>query len=307
MIERHNHLFRQGRYSYSLAINQFADQTNEEFIATNTGILPVVDNSTTTTTTQKPASHEHHENHHRHKRAAATWSVPSTFKPGNLDLRKAGIPVRNQGKCGSCWAHSAIGLLEYYYLTKKNWTYNLSEQQFVDCVVGCSGCGGGIPAYALNYALTAGTDFESVYPYKAYTQGCLYKPTSVATNGVSAANTPKWYTFPVSEIALAYAAFSYGWVSVCINANVLQFYSSGIIKLNQCQTGINHAVIVVGYGTDASAYAAFNYGWISVCINANVLQFYSSGIIRLNQCQIGINHAVIVVGYGTDASGSYPY
>ncbi|KAG5668668.1 hypothetical protein PVAND_016600 [Polypedilum vanderplanki] len=93
MIERHNHLFRQGRYSYSLAINQFADQTNEEFIATNTGILPVVDNSTTTTTTQKPASHEHHENHHRHKRAAATWSVPSTFKPGNLDLRKAGIPV----------------------------------------------------------------------------------------------------------------------------------------------------------------------------------------------------------------------
>jgi C1A family cysteine protease len=55
--------------------------------------------------------------------------------------------VKDQGQCGSCWAFSSTGALESAYHIKMNKgsapVITFSEQQLVDCVNSCFGCGGG--------------------------------------------------------------------------------------------------------------------------------------------------------------------
>jgi hypothetical protein len=55
--------------------------------------------------------------------------------PKIIDWRKKGVvtPIKNQMKCGSCWAFSAISTVESAIAIKTGKLYNLSEQQLVSC------------------------------------------------------------------------------------------------------------------------------------------------------------------------------
>ena len=61
--------------------------------------------------------------------------------------------VKDQGKCGSCWAHAIIGMLESAYSIALNskGLPNLSEQFLVSCDPLNKGCDGGNTMYALWY------------------------------------------------------------------------------------------------------------------------------------------------------------
>lgn len=61
-------------------------------------------------------------------------------------------PVKNQGSCASCWAFSAVALLESHALSSHQ-ALIFSEQQLVDCSedYGNSGCYGGFNFNALHY------------------------------------------------------------------------------------------------------------------------------------------------------------
>lgn len=87
-------------------------------------------------------------------------------------------PVKNQGRCGSCWAFAATAAHETYQIQFKNQPKDivLSEQQLVDCSFaqpyGNEGCNGGYGVRALEYIKDFGQTTESSYPYKAATETC---------------------------------------------------------------------------------------------------------------------------------------
>lgn len=92
--------------------------------------------------------------------------------PTEWDWRTFGVvsPVKNQGKCGSCWTFSTVGCVESHYLLKYGSFRNLSEQQLVDCAGDYDnhGCSGGLPSHAFEYIKdNGGLALETTYPYKA--------------------------------------------------------------------------------------------------------------------------------------------
>lgn len=61
--------------------------------------------------------------------------------------------IKNQGKCGSCWAFAATAAHESFQVQTHNQdlSINLSEQQLVDCSSDYdnNGCNGGLASKAL--------------------------------------------------------------------------------------------------------------------------------------------------------------
>ena len=64
----------------------------------------------------------------------ARQSLPSSIDWRNISGKSYVSPIRNQGKCGSCWAYTAVSDLESYYFKANGALLSLSEQQLVDCV-----------------------------------------------------------------------------------------------------------------------------------------------------------------------------
>lgn len=95
------------------------------------------------------------------------------FAPTNADginwvEQGAVTPVKDQGRCGSCWAFSSTGSLEGAHFVAANELLSFSEQQLVDCAFlayGNLGCNGGLQSNAYNYYETHNAILESDYPY----------------------------------------------------------------------------------------------------------------------------------------------
>ena len=65
--------------------------------------------------------------------------------------------IKDQGKCGSCWAFVTVSAIESYAaLANGGRLPNLSEQNLVDCVYRRDGCQGGLDPDAWNYVKSKG-------------------------------------------------------------------------------------------------------------------------------------------------------
>ena len=144
-------------------------------------------------------------------------------------------PVKDQGRCGSCWAFSAVGTLESFSLMNGK-SVNLAEQQLVDCSkkYGNAGCNGGFNYQGLNYVKDKGIASTSSYPYTAKTQTCKMDGGDFKIKSVQSAKG-------CSGIQTAIQSRPIG---VSVDANKWNKYKSGIF--NDCNHSLDHDVLLVG-------------------------------------------------------------
>merc|ERR1712121_569207 len=121
-IEKHNAEHAEGKHSYWLGVNQFADLTNEEFVDLHTGLIAA------------PTGQE-------------TADLSYMAAPSSYDWREHGAvtPVKNQGQCGSCWSFSTTGTAEGAIAIATGNLVSLSEQNLMDCNYNNNGCNAGYP------------------------------------------------------------------------------------------------------------------------------------------------------------------
>jgi len=171
-------------------------------------------------------------------------------------------PVKQQGGCGSCWAFAANSALEGYVARKNNATpVRLSEQHLVDCTLtnnqrnkdlfgktyGLWGCGGGWMSYAWWFQKEQGIMTDADYPY---TSGRTGKETECAHDtNKTIGKVTQWGQIKDSIDSVKSKLKTHP-MTIAIDAGdgVFQFYKNGVIGKNAgCGTGLNHAVVLVGY------------------------------------------------------------
>ena len=254
VIRKHNADHTQ---SYKKGVNAFTDVTKEEF-----------------------------KEYNRYEKAKNTpppteihTASPSDTVPAAKDYRLSTNPrvltsIKNQGMCGNCWAHSATESMESYFAMQTGQSPVLATQQITSCAEYMNGCGGGDAVSGWIYVnqSTAGSlTSEWAYPFidifvpemsKSVTAPCKnitkeFKPfgwfnelTQVGIEGygtVSPANNAKAAKDAIANV---------GPMSISVAALGWKDYESGVYQNNGNSTddwSIDHAVQMVGYGSDSSS------------------------------------------------------
>jgi C1A family cysteine protease len=233
---------------YELGINEFSDQTPEEFSKTHFGY-------------QKPKNlwgGLKHLGTHGYDGAPLADSL-------NWVTKGAVTGVKNQGQCGSCWSFSTTGALEGAWEIATGKLVSMSEEMLVDCSKQNHGCGGGSMDLAFEYVEKNGLCTEDSYPYIAGGgQAGTCKATS-CTKALAPGAVTGFHDVAPSEQALM-SALAVGPVSIAVEADkaVFQSYRSGVMT-GMCGTNLDHGILAVGYGTDSGTdYWLVKNSWGSV-------------------------------------------
>jgi hypothetical protein len=194
----------------------------------------------------------------------------STASPAIVNWRDAGAvtPVKNQGRCGCCWAVTLAGAVEGAAAVNNGYLQSLSWQQFISCDNNNLGCGGGSLVYAMEYAVT--TDFGGVatnneYPYTdemgTTTDSCGVSGKKPAVEIPGASYVVDFYDdFSFAErMSRTKRALEKQPVGVVIRSNcqTISNYQSGILTEDEacgCEDPLcaDHAVLLVGYDDTSS-------------------------------------------------------
>ncbi len=168
----------------------------------------------------------------------------------SFDWREHGAitPVKDQGQCGSCWAFSTTGAIEAAWNISGHPLVSLSEQQLVDCSFryGDLGCNGGLPDNGFHYVMDMELCSEEDYAYTGEWGSCS---TDMCESVVTIAGCVD--VASGDQVGLKEAVARQP-VAIAIQADqfVFQHYTSGVMTDDACGTDLDHAVLVVGYGTE---------------------------------------------------------
>jgi len=230
--------------SFFMAVNQFADMTSEEMRAFR-GYNKAQARSFLGL----------------QQEAAPVFHKTVKDLPSSIDWRTKGAvtPVKNQGGCGSCWAFATTETLESHAALSTNppTLVELAPQQLVSCCPnpkqcgGTGGCSGATAEVGYDYIVSnGGQTKESLYPYTGRDGKCTYSPTKTPP----AAAATGYTKLPENNYtALLNAIATIGPIAISVEADTWSFYGGGIFPASSCNqknTDIDHAVQLVGYGTD---------------------------------------------------------
>lgn len=259
--------------SWQLGLNQFADLTAQEFkekylmkYSLNINHLPpkklITINNTTT-------------------------SLPSSFDWRVDNATAVVTSVKDQGSVGTCWAFSTIGNIEGQNALKTNNLIDLSVEYLVDCdgsydpTSKQADCGvfGGWPSLAYQFIINSGgVPSDDDWPYCCGTGDCYPcmegpisycgPPPTYCDKEIPqkcpemkpVASITSWSDISTNEADIAQALVERGPLSVLLDATELSFYKSGVwtgyisgtSPLLGCKDNLDHAVLLVGFGTDSN-------------------------------------------------------
>ncbi|KAE8659876.1 Cysteine proteinase RD21a [Hibiscus syriacus] len=225
-VTQHNDM---SNSSYSLALNAFADLTHHEFKASRLGL------SADATEFRRPNLGE---------------PVLVRDIPASVDWRKKGAvtQVKDQGSCGACWSFAATGAMEGVNKIVTGSLVSLSEQELVDCDRKYNtGCEGGLMDYAYKFVIdNHGIDTEEDYPYQGREKTCnkdkmKRRVVTIDDYADVPMNNEKQLLQAVATQPVS--------VGICGSERAFQLYSKGIFT-GPCSTSLDHAVLIVGYGSE---------------------------------------------------------
>lgn len=269
----HYRLENTKNHSYTLGIGPFADLTDVEF---------------SSRLTLKVAPWE--ERHESRGYLGDYRAIDGAALADAVDWVAGGAvtPVKNQGSCGSCWAFSTTGALEGAWKIATGNLVSLSEQQLVDCFPG-NDCGGGYAPTAIPWEEGQAVCTEQGYPYTAADGTCRMSGCSVGIpeGGVTGV---KWAEQNIQAVMQALAQVP---LSIAMDANSWNGYQGGVFTGCSFQ-GLNHGILLVGYGSDGHDYWKIKNSWGTRFGEAGYMRVSRAG----NPCGI-LNQAVYAVVAGS--------
>jgi len=256
---------------FSVGINEFADLSSAEFNAKYTSVPRKVVKERDPAVVAKWKSAEM-------KKAEVAGDIVNWVTKGAVTHVKA------QGPCGAGWAFSATGAMEGSKFIKTGVLTSISEQNLIDCTPDTQGCSGGTMDDAFSYVIqNGGLDTEAFYPYNGTdTDDCGYNPLY---SGTVISSSVDLQTGTEAELQTAVDGHV---VSAAIDSTnqSFQLYRSGIYYEPNCSDYyVNHALLVVGYGTDATGadYWIVKNSWGTLWGNLGYIQMARN---RDNNCGI---------------------
>jgi cathepsin L len=235
--------------TYKKGINKFSDWTREEFARLNGGRSTYMED-VKAELRAKPF-------HSVHKKSVKSAPYPIAFDW--RDQRPSVISaVKDQGQCGSCWAHGSTETLESHYAIATGQLYVLAQQQITACAPnpnqcgGTGGCQGSIAELAFAYVIQNGGQTEEwQYPYTAYwgTTGTCSIPSQ---SNVFAKFSSYKTVASNDQDAVLDALTAVGPLAVNVDASQWNNYETGVYSgCNYANNiSIDHVVQLVGYGVD---------------------------------------------------------
>lgn len=233
--------------TWKRTVNRFADQTEEERARVRGGGLYYGP--------RLPGRRDH---------------VPPTYDakdiPAAVDWRDKNVitNIKDQGQCGSCWAHAATETMESYVAIASGQLPVLSQQQVASCTKdpqqcgGTGGCEGATNELGMQSVVDLGGIAEEwTYPYQSYwgkDYVCRYNDTAAGPSGTPAvASITGYVRLPANNYTAVIESLALiGPLAITVDAAAWFDYSYGVY--DGCGTDsvtLDHGVQLVGYGVDA--------------------------------------------------------
>jgi len=250
-IKEINKEYEAGEKTWFDKLNDFSNLPEDEFAAEKTGANDIVSGRGLLAPSEEEREDEESERYFdtfRYNRA----SVPDSYS--SVD-RGYVSPVKNQRSCGSCVAFATMNTVETCFKKLTGVFGDYSEQQFVDCGYGqngANGCNGASPHAYAKWAgdRNDGLAHESSYPY-LNTKPNLYCPSNLPVYNQGAKVSGSYYTYRGDEELMKKLVYEHGAVLAAVkSAGPFQDYGGGVFSGCYPGNSIDHAISVVGYGTE---------------------------------------------------------
>lgn len=194
-------------------------------------------------------------------------------------------PIRDQGKCGSCWAFAATEVLADRYCISQGINVVLSPQWLVSCDTTNHGCSGGSPYNTWRYLASTGVPADACAPYVSGKKGaagaCKYQTCNefYRSTGV--------YSF-LNPTAIQAEVLRNGPVmaSMRVYADIFAGIGCGVYRHTTGNMLGGHAVKIIGWGEEAGT----SY-W--VVANSWGTEFGCDGYFKIAFGQCGLDSSAV--------------